>query len=185
MKLVVGLGNIGKEYSRNRHNLGFMVVDSLASKHNLSWQHHAKLFAETAHYGSGEDKVILAKPDTFMNRSGKAVQALASYYKVSPADVIVVSDDLDLEFGKARVRTDGSSGGQNGLLSIIETFGSAFTRLRLGIKGELRHQTPADHYVLSDFNSDEKAKLGTFIDLAASLIEDIIANGPNHVSSKT
>jgi hypothetical protein len=126
VKLVVGLGNVGQEFEKTRHNVGFMAVDALAGAHDATWQHQAKFFAYTAQVELDGHRVLLAKPDTLMNRSGKAVQALAHYHKCDLSDVIVISDDLDLVFGKVRVRIGGSSGGQNGLKSIIELVGEGF-----------------------------------------------------------
>lgn len=122
MKMIVGLGNPGSRYVRNRHNIGFQVVDELAEKYGLSFdkrQHKAKL----ASGWIDETRVLLVKPQTFMNASGEAVQPLAAFYKIDPADIMVVSDDLDLPTGKLRLRPFGGAGGQKGMKSIIQRLG--------------------------------------------------------------
>ncbi|MBA2435305.1 MAG: aminoacyl-tRNA hydrolase [Chthoniobacterales bacterium] len=129
MRLIAGLGNPGREYLRTRHNIGFMVLDRLAADARLSWDFSAKWNA-----GWAKSDVIMVKPATFMNRSGEAVVAIANFYKIAAAEVLVVLDDLALPLGRLRLRTQGSSGGHNGLESIIEHFGTeAIPRLRVGI----------------------------------------------------
>lgn len=182
MKLVVGLGNVGREYDKTRHNAGFMVLDTFAAQHNLSWQHQTKFFAHTASSMIGEEKVVLAKPDTLMNRSGKAVAALMQFYKVGLADVIIVSDDLDLVFGKLRVRIGGSSGGQNGLNSIIERVGKEFVRLRVGVAGTERGRVDARDYVLQNFSAYEQKHLPTITTEACTILQNIITDGAEHLS---
>ena len=182
MKLVVGLGNVGSEYEKTRHNAGFVVVDELANRHDANWQHQTKFFAHTTTALIGADKVILAKPDTYMNRSGKAVMALMQYYKVPLEEVTIVSDDLDLTFGKVRVRIGGSSGGQNGLGSIIETVGKDFVRLRIGISGTERGQIDARDYVLQKFSAYEQKHLPAIATEAADILTEIITDGAEHLS---
>ncbi len=182
MKLVVGLGNVGSEYAKTRHNIGFMAVAELAKQHDATWQHQAKFFAHTASTLIGADKVILAQPDTYMNRSGKAVAALMQYYKIPLEDVIVISDDLDLAFGKIRVRTHGSSGGNNGLRSIIETVGENFVRLRIGVAGTERAQLDAQDYVLQCFSAYEEKHLPTVISEACTILQQLITQGVEHIS---
>lgn len=182
MKLVVGLGNVGREYSGTRHNAGFIVVDQLAKKHDASWDHQPRFFAYTTTLLVGTHKVMLAKPDTLMNRSGKAVVALKSFFKLATEDIVVVSDDLDLAFGKIRVRTGGSSGGQNGLKSIIESIGADFVRLRVGVAGQERPHKDASNYVLSPFSDYENKHLPGVISKAIESLEEIITKGPKHLS---
>lgn len=182
MKLIIGLGNVGKEFEKTRHNAGFMAVEALAQKYEAMWQHQAKFFAYTAKVDLVSHKVLLAKPDTLMNRSGKAVAALAHYHKCELSDVIVVSDDLDLVFGKIRVRIGGSSGGQNGLKSIIEALGDGFVRVRIGVAGSERGRIDAVDYVLQRFSAYEQKHISSITTQAREIIEQIVSQGPEHVS---
>lgn len=183
MILIVGLGNPGKEYATTRHNLGFMVLDALAAKLSVDFKSSSKWSAEIVQT-SGGNKAILAKPTTFMNNSGLAVSKLAQFYQISPADIWVVSDDLDLPFGTIRVRQGGNSGGHNGLNSIIEQLGSnEFCRLRVGI---CRPDTPGTKpdsaiFVLQPF--DENASLEPVLSEASEYLLKAIERG--HLDSRT
>jgi PTH1 family peptidyl-tRNA hydrolase len=150
IRLVVGLGNPGAEYNRTRHNVGFDVVDLLASEWGLTWQHTKSWHALWA---KGE-KAILVKPASYMNRSGEPLSAVANFYKVQPAEILVVLDDLALELGRLRVRTEGGTGGHNGLESIIVQLGTeAIPRLRIGIGAA--PSAGAVDYVLGRFFEEE------------------------------
>ena len=159
MRLIVGLGNVGSRYAGNRHNIGFMVVDQLAIEAGASWKEAPKLKAFITAVELGGEKVLLAKPTTLMNGSGESVQRLMQFYKLAPSDLIVVYDDLDTEFGQLRQRDSGSSGGHNGVQSIIDNIGSEFTRLRVGISMNDRSVEPSEIYVLRNFDDDEVAQL--------------------------
>ena len=176
--LVVGLGNPGPEYAKHRHNVGFMVVDELARRHDVKLA-MAPAQVPDAMVGKkyGVEPLLLAKPLTFMNRSGDAVAALARYYGVESTDMLVVVDEVALPFGKLRARARGSAGGHNGLKSIVERLGTQeFPRLRLGIgRGDSRRDL-ADH-VLSTFEPGERAELETFIARAADAAEMFAVNG--------
>ena len=180
MRAIVGLGNPGREYRETRHNVGFMVVDEIARRYQLTWamapsqvpdamlvKRHGALAGGPA----GATPLLLVKPLTFMNRSGEAVAALARYYDVAADDLLVVVDDVDLPFGRLRARARGSAGTHNGLKSLVARLGtSEFPRLRLGIgRGDSRRDL-ADH-VLSTFESGERAELETFITRAADAAE--------------
>jgi peptidyl-tRNA hydrolase, PTH1 family len=177
MKLIVGLGNPGKEYRETRHNVGFMVIDELARRHGLTFAMAPSQVPETfVAKKFGADPVLVAKPLTYMNRSGDAVQALAHYYDVLPADVFVVIDDIDLPFGRLRARARGSAGTHNGLRSVVQRIGTEFPRLRLGVgRGDARRDL-ADH-VLSKFEPDERAELEMFITRAADAAEMFAVDG--------
>lgn len=157
--MIVGLGNPGPRYSHNRHNIGFQCVELFAQKHNIALD-RMQLRAQT---GSGvvarhgeRQKVLLVKPLTYMNASGEAVGPLARYFRVDPPSILVIHDDLDLALGKLRLRANGSSGGQNGIRSIINHLGSQeFARARVGIGRPPPRMDPAD-YVLQDFSADEE-----------------------------
>jgi len=130
---IVGLGNPGAEYDRTRHNAGFWLVDALAAAYRGSFRTEAKFFAEVARVRIGSSDVLLVKPSTFMNRSGQAIQALAAFYKLDPADILVVHDEMDLPVGAMRLKLAGGHGGHNGLRSVHQHIGEGYRRLRVGI----------------------------------------------------
>ena len=174
IRLVAGLGNPGREYENTRHNAGFMVVDRLAGRLGLSlgystnWQ---TFWARTA------DGCTYLKPATYMNLSGRAVRAAAQFYKVEPAETLVIFDDLALPLGHLRLRKEGSSGGQNGMASVIEHLGtSAVPRRRVGIGAVAGGRSMVDH-VLSKFTSREQEVLATAVDRAADAVEHARQHG--------
>ena len=172
MRLIVGLGNPGREYRETRHNVGFMVADELARRHHLTWAMAPGQVPETfVAKRFGEPSWMLAKPLTYMNRSGEAVAALARYYDIPAAELLIVVDEVALPFTRLRARAHGSAGGHNGLKSVIAGLGSTdFPRLRLGVgRGDARRDL-ADH-VLAKFESGERADLETFIARAADAVE--------------
>lgn len=164
--LIVGLGNPGREYRENRHNIGFMLVDRLTEQIGISLNRvqFKALVGTGLHHGV---KLILAKPQTFMNLSGQAVSALVRFYKLPLTNLLVAHDDLDLPFGTIRLRPGGGSAGQKGISSIIEKLGRQdFSRLRLGIDHPPDRMDPAD-YVLQNFKQAELIVLSEFLDRAA------------------
>ena len=177
MKLIVGLGNPGQEYRDTRHNAGFMVVDEIVRRHGLTWAMAPAQVPDTlAAKQFGQQAVMVAKPLTFMNRSGTAVAALARYYDVEPAEVLVVADEIDLPFGRLRARPSGSGGTHNGLRSVVEHLGAGFCRLRVGVgRGDARREL-ADH-VLSKFEPAEREQLESVITRAADAAEMFAAEG--------
>lgn len=173
--LVVGLGNPGPQYARTRHNVGFQCVDRLAESFGwpFSRQQAKALLAAGI---KGDAKVILVKPMTFMNLSGQAVAPIAHFYKVVPADMLVICDDLDLPLGRLRVRTEGGSAGQKGVESIIQSLGtSAFPRLRIGI-GRPSHND-AVNYVLGRFNEDDAVTFARVLDRAVDAVNVFLERG--------
>ena len=157
MKLIVGLGNPGLVYAGSRHNIGFTVVKSLARSLKVVLKKDGSVSALVSKANRGQNNVVLALPQTFMNLSGIAVKALLKKFKVSFEDLLVVCDDLDLELGRIKIRPQGRSGGQRGIVSIIEHLGTQdFSRLRIGI-GRPKNPTDASRYVLSGFLRKEKA----------------------------
>lgn len=149
MKLFVGLGNPGAKYAGNRHNIGFMVVDRIAEEAGFApWR--AKFQGKVSEGKLGSEKVVLLKPETFMNLSGQSVGEAMRFYKLDPADVVVFHDELDLAPGKARVKTGGGHAGHNGLRSMHQHIGADYDRVRLGI-GHPGHKDRVAGYVLSDF----------------------------------
>lgn len=168
-KVIVGLGNPGARYARSRHNVGFQCVDALAGAHGLTFSMEPRLHAQIAQGTIAGAPVLLVKPMTYMNLSGKAVQAVLHYYRRTPADLLVVYDDLDLPLGRVRMRPAGGSGGHKGMHSIIQALGTeGFARLRIGI-GRPSAGDPAD-YVLQDFTTDEAIEVARAIDRALEAI---------------
>lgn len=157
MKLFVGLGNPGAKYARNRHNIGFMAVDEIASDHGFApWR--GKFQGSVSEGTLGGEKVILLKPETFMNKSGQSVGEAMRFYKLTPADVTVFHDELDLAPGKARVKQGGGHAGHNGLRSLHQHITDAYQRVRLGI-GHPGHKDAVPGYVLRDFPKADDAWL--------------------------
>jgi PTH1 family peptidyl-tRNA hydrolase len=181
LKLIVGLGNPGSEYRDTRHNVGFMVVDALAERWRVGDLWREKFEALQIKTMVGEESVILTKPLTFMNLSGQAVQALAGFYKIEPADVFVVTDDVALPVGRLRARRDGGAGGHNGLKSIIQSLATqAFPRMRVGVgRGDDRRDL-ADH-VLGRFAADERDTVSAAVLRAADATEVFLSDGIERV----
>jgi len=177
MKLVIGLGNPGAEYERTRHNVGFRVVDKLAAKHGWKWNERRSR-AVLASGAIGSEKVVLVKPLTFMNLSGQTVGELVRWYKLSPEDVLVVNDELDLPVGKIRLRGEGSAAGHNGLRDIIaHLHTNQFPRLRVGIGHPRSSRIQGRDHVLSAPSGDERILLETGEDRAVDAIEMAITQG--------
>jgi len=173
MKIICGLGNPGREYERNRHNVGFLVVEALAAKWKVSLS-SAKFDGELGFASFAGDKVMLLKPQTYMNRSGTALGAAARFYKVAPADVLVVHDELDLPFARLQLKAGGGTGGHNGLNSIRESWGEElYGRLRFGIdkpQGPNAKDRVVGH-VLGDFSKEEADALPAHLARAVEICE--------------
>lgn len=166
MKLIVGLGNPGKAYTGSRHNIGFTVLTELADSLKINFRRAFLQRAELGKCGISGEEIILAKPVTFMNLSGAAVAALLRKYRLDLKDLLVICDDLDLELGRIKIRKGGSSGGHQGLQSIIERIGSSdFARLRVGISRPIDKEDVTD-YVLSNFKAGERARVKNVVSTA-------------------
>ncbi|MBT6094343.1 MAG: aminoacyl-tRNA hydrolase [Rhodospirillaceae bacterium] len=163
MLLVVGLGNPGSEYADNRHNIGFMAVDAIQRAHGFSAFRKSKFHGELADGTIGGQKILLLKPTTYMNESGRAVQAAMTFYKVAPEDVLVFHDELDLVGGKVRVKRGGGHAGHNGLRSIHAHVGNAYARVRLGI-GHPGDKDRVIGHVLKDFSKAEMVWVDKLVD---------------------
>ena len=175
--LIVGLGNPGRAHAFNRHNVGFMAVDKLALRAGIE----LRRVQSKAIIGSGrlaDRPVILAKPQTFMNLSGEAVGALSGYYRIPPAAILVVYDELDIPFGVIRLREKGGAGGHNGMRSLIQHLGNEFPRLRLGI-GRPPGRMDAAAFVLQDFGRDELPLVSEMLTTAGEAIESFVRHGIN------
>ena len=171
MKLIVGLGNIGSEYEKTNHNAGFMIVDRLAERCGFVFKKRG-CESDYAEYNSGKDKFIIAKPRTYMNESGKAVKSLMKKFGIALEDIIIISDDIDTEPGKIRLRKSGSAGTHNGLKSVISEIGTTeFKRLRVGIGKQKEHQDLAN-FVLAKMHMSDEQKLG--LDKALDAIYDYV-----------
>lgn len=178
MKIVLGLGNPGAAHRSTRHNMGFWVLDRVARRRGLAYRNAGLLrrYAWVAEAGSGS--VVLAKPRTFMNRSGRAAAALCRAYDALPQEMLVVYDDADLELGRLRLRRSGGAGGHNGLRSLIEVLGtSEFPRVRLGVRGEGRDERDLADYVLDAFLESELPVAEELADLGADAVEEVIESG--------
>jgi peptidyl-tRNA hydrolase, PTH1 family len=176
VKLIVGLGNPGRKYQATRHNVGFLVIDQLAQQNHVIIDHE-RCSAVVGEWSRGDLSIILAKPQTFMNRSGIAVKELLEGHNATADDLLVVFDDLDLPFGRIRIRPQGSAAGHRGILSIQEQLGSAsFCRVRIGIGRPPEAGEPAD-YVLEPFTATEQDALPEVIERAAASIECLLAEG--------
>ena len=160
IKLIVGLGNVGKDYDGTRHNIGFAVVDEFRKKNKFpAWQEKSKFKAFISEDFLDGKKVILAKPTTLMNASGDSVRVLKDFYKIDNKDIVVVHDELDLPFGTVKQKIRGGSAGNNGLKSLISQIGEDFSRIRIGIKNDLLERMDAADFVLSKFSKEEATKL--------------------------
>lgn len=172
MKLIFGLGNPGKKYEKTRHNVGFLFLDYLAEKFGfLVSKTESKFKAEISEGLFNGEKTLLIKPLTFMNLSGEAVQKIQNFYKVDKEDVVIVYDDKDMDFGKIRFREEGSSGGHNGIKSIISVLGKEFKRIKIGVANDdlPKYRDTAD-FVLGNFKKEEQGELGFVFEEALEIL---------------
>ena len=173
--MIVGLGNPGRQYEGTRHNLGFMVVEAFAKRHDMGLREQAKFLGRTARGRVGMEEVLCLLPSTYMNESGRAVAKMASYYKLEADRVLVVCDDVELDFGTIRVRMSGGSGGHRGLNSVAQSLGTqGYPRMRLGVGREDGTRDLAD-YVLARFAPVEEEKLGDWIEQAVDQLDRMLA----------
>ncbi len=188
MKLIVGLGNPGLEYQNTRHNIGFMTIDNYLNHikdkfnlNNLIWQ--TKFKAEYLNVNINNKKVLIVKPTTYMNLSGDSIIEFVNYYKIAIKDILVIHDDLDLPIGTYRIKKDSSSGGHNGIKSIINNLGTnSFARLKVGISSNKNMDTK--DYVLGHFTSEELNNLNTLYPLFNNIIDDFLQLDINILMNK-
>jgi PTH1 family peptidyl-tRNA hydrolase len=173
MKILVGLGNPGPKYERNRHNVGFMAIDAIASRYGTGpWRRRFQ--GQAAEIDIERMKYLLLKPETYMNESGRAISEAMRFYKMSPADVIVFHDEIDLEPGKLRVKFGGGHAGHNGLRSVSAHLGNDYQRVRIGV-GHPGHRDAVSHYVLHDFAKADSAWLEPLIEGIAQGVPHLLA----------
>jgi PTH1 family peptidyl-tRNA hydrolase len=177
-RIIIGLGNPGREYDGSRHNVGFRVADVLAKKLGAEYRTNRKFAAEVAEVKRNESAWVLAKPLTYMNLSGQAAAALRDWYKCTPQDVVAIFDDADLKLGQLRVRGSGSSGGHRGVQSLIDLLGSdEFARVRLGIGRTSRGDSELVDHVLSRFTKEEEPLVREMVDRAVEAVECLLERG--------
>ncbi|HMI09710.1 MAG TPA: aminoacyl-tRNA hydrolase [Candidatus Saccharimonadales bacterium] len=185
MKLIIGLGNLEEKYANTRHNVGFAALDQYARAKGLMFQPKDKFKAAIAESNSSDEKVIFAKPSTYYNLVGESARVIADFYKIEPADILIVHDELALPFGVVRTRLSGSAAGNNGIKSIIEHIGHDTPRLRIGIHNDLATQIHDADFVLGKFTKDESVALrNSILPKAIELIDEFI-NGNHTADSHT
>jgi PTH1 family peptidyl-tRNA hydrolase len=177
ISLVAGLGNPGREYENTRHNLGWVVLDALAKKHGLAWKQAPQFEAEVARWDGPNGTRWLLKPLTYMNGSGAAVAALARYYKIEPADIAAVYDDLTIDLGLIKVTVTGSAGGHNGVTSLLEHLGDGFVRYRLGIGPKQPAQMDMADFVLGKFTPEQQTLVSQKLDQYVSGLDLLLSRG--------
>ena len=182
MRLVVGLGNPGPEYAGNRHNIGFMAVDEIVRRHGVR-SVRARFHGLAAEGTVGGDKVVALKPQTYMNESGRSVAAAAQFYKLAPEQVIVVYDEIDLPFGKVRVKRGGGTGGHNGIRSVDAHIGPDFWRVRLGV-GHPGHKDLVHRHVLNDFTKAEREAAAKMVDAVVEALPILLGGDENGFMNK-
>jgi len=177
--LIVGLGNPGEEYADTRHNVGFLCVDEFARKNNFDpWTNKKDLKCELTQATLGDTRVFLCKPQTFMNLSGEAVQALMHFYKLNNTQLIVVHDELDINFGQIRMRIGGSPAGNNGIKSVSQHMGEDYGRVRIGIGPKKPAQMDTADFVLQDFGAAERKELPAMLREVSALLSEYAYGSP-------
>ena len=200
MKVILALGNPGEKYTYTRHNAGFLVVDQLAAKQSAHFSNKPKFFADIAELNSftvdsaastnshtivPREKILLVKPTTYYNEVGISARAILDFYKLTLADLLIIHDDTDLDFGKIRVRKGGRDAGSNGLKSLHAHIGADFWHIRIGTDNLLRRQVSTDRFVMMNFNSDELTILKNWaIPTAQTMIHDFLSDHISAISVK-
>ena len=183
MYLIVGLGNPEEEYSQTRHNMGFNTINKIAEKYNIKIN-KSKFHGIYENAIIENQKVILLKPQTYMNLSGVSIREVMDFYKMKIEDILVVYDDMDIEPGKIKIRKKGGAGGHNGIKSIIENIGTEeFARIRIGI-GRPTPEQDKINYVIGVISNDEKENLAKGVDIAVEAVEEILKNGIDNAMNK-
>jgi PTH1 family peptidyl-tRNA hydrolase len=175
MKLIAGLGNIGEKFKKSRHNIGFMAADELAARWGVAWRAEPLALAGETYRG---EKVLLVKPTTYMNLSGRAVKHYARFFQVEPQDTAIIHDDMDLPGGKIRVRKKGGAGGHNGVKSVMEELGTdAFSRFKIGIDHPMNYEEAVLRHVLTGFSEAERPVMADAVLKVADAVECWLESG--------
>lgn len=184
--LIVALGNPGKDYEATRHNAGFICADSFVKAHDelSDWVTKKDMSCQISTGTMGPTRVLIIKPTTFMNESGRAVQAVQSFYKVGNAQTVVIHDELDIDFGQIRTRMGGGAAGHNGIKSMISHCGDDFGRIRIGINNEHKPGLDSSDFVLKAFSSDEKKHLPAMTREVEGIVVEIIYSGKVHPETR-
>jgi peptidyl-tRNA hydrolase, PTH1 family len=185
ISLVAGLGNPGRLYAATRHNAGWMVVEALATAEKLSWQTQERFEAEIARWDFAPGHTVwLAKPLTFMNESGRAIQKLAAFHKIAPASITVVYDDLTLDLGLLKVSVKGSAGGHNGIADLLARMGDGFVRYRLGIGPKLPREMDLKDYVLGPFSDQQQPLFNQHLPRFLTGLRLLLTQGPDQAMNQ-
>ena len=185
MNVILALGNPGDKYTYTRHNAGFLVVDQLAAEQGAQFSNKPKFSSDIAELDMSGEKILLVKPTTYYNEVGIAARTLMDFYKLTLADLLIIHDDTDLDFGKIRVRKGGRDAGSNGLKSLHAHIGSDFWHIRIGTDNLLRRQVSTDRFVMMNFNSDELTILKNWaIPTAQTMIHDFLSDHISAISVK-
>lgn len=180
ISLVLGLGNPGRDYADTRHNIGWRVLNALAAREALTWKAQPSLAAETARWDHPSGRtVLLAKPQTFMNESGRAARLLTSYFKMPKSSVVVVYDDLTIDLGLLKVTDRGSSGGHNGVEDVLAQLGEGFARFRIGIGPKSPSQMDLKDFVLGKFTTEQRQQVETLLPTFLSGLDLLLTSGPD------
>lgn len=183
MKLVIAQGNPGLDYEKTRHNVGFMASDFFAHQKSVQFQPKPKFFADIAELAVDGEKILLVKPTTFYNETGKTARALADFYKIDTRDILVIHDELALPFGTLRTREKGSDAGNNGVKSLNAHLGQDYARIRVGIQNNITDKAGAFDFVLSKFNAEEMKKLESDVLPKISQLIDEFIDGNHAITS--
>lgn len=173
-KLVVGLGNIGKKYELNRHNIGFLCVDDIVKREGGSWKEKTAFKSDIAEVKMGNTRVIFIKPNTLMNLSGEAVQTVKNFYKLDNKNILIIQDELDQQFGSIRFRVGGGSAGHNGIKSVSSHIGEDYARIRIGILNDTKQNQDTADFVLKNFSSDEQTHFKALFNEVNSLVNEFV-----------
>jgi PTH1 family peptidyl-tRNA hydrolase len=186
--VIAGLGNPGLKYRKTRHNIGFAVVDQLAVKYDATWKHEARFEAEVAVILHQGRKLMLLKPQTFMNASGRSLAAALRYRKLSSESMLVIYDDITLELGRTKLSLKGSAGGHNGIADLLQQVGAGFARYRVGIGAKPHKEMDLADYVLSQFSKDEQKILtersSTFLDQIHLILNGELDSAMNTINQR-
>lgn len=183
--LVAGLGNPGRDYEKTRHNLGFLVVEAFARKHGLAWKNQTQFDAETTRWDRFPGRTVhFVKPQTFMNDSGRAIRALASFYKIPNPSILVIYDDLTIDLGLVKVTTTGSAGGHNGIASLLEQVGDGFARYRLGIGPKHPSQMDLKDFVLGKFTPEQQTLVDQKLDFYITGLSLLLEQGADRAMNQ-